>query len=138
MLKTPTWKHFAAFIYDIFPIFGILVVTSGITLVFRQGNDVQPYTWWFILLVYLEISIYYIYFWKVGGQTIGMKAWKLKIIPKNNNQTSLTWPQSILRFFVGVFSTLLAGLGIFWKTFSKENLTWMDIISQSQTITTDD
>lgn len=138
MLTTSIWKHFAAFIYDIFPLFGILVITSGLTLVFRSGNDVHAYTWWFIALIYCEIALYYIYFWKVGGQTIGMRAWKIKIKPKKINQKELSWFQACLRFLVGLLSIALLGLGIFWKVFSKNKSTWMDMISNSQTLDTDD
>ncbi|MCF6288151.1 MAG: RDD family protein [Proteobacteria bacterium] len=133
MLNISIWKHLAAFVYDIFPVLGIIIVTSGITLMFRLGSDVSPYTWWFMLIIYLEIALYYIYFWKKSGQTIGMKAWKIKIKPCSPNQSHLTWRQASLRFIVGIVSTLMLGLGVLWKLFSKNNLTWMDMVSQSVT-----
>ncbi len=136
MLKPPIWKHFAAFVYDIFPILGILILTSGTILVFRSGNDVQPYTWWFILITYLEVALYYIYSWKIGGQTIGMKAWKIKL-KSLNEQEQITWAQSTFRFIAGVVSTLLLGAGIFWKLFSNEQKSWMDLISSSLTVSED-
>ncbi len=133
MSKTNVLKHIAAFVYDIFPVLGILIVTSGTTLILRSGNEVQAHTWWFQVFIFCEIALYYIYFWKVGGQTIGMKAWKIHIKPNDENQPQLSWKQASMRFVFGVFSTALLGLGLFWKFFSKEDKSWMDLVSASHT-----
>jgi uncharacterized RDD family membrane protein YckC len=133
MSKTPVWKHFAAFIYDVFPIAGILLVTSMVVLLAREGTEVERYSIWFSVLLISEVSFYYIYSWKIGGQTLGMRAWKIKIIPNNTHQTQITWAQSIARFLIGTLSTLLIGLGLFWKTFSTKKKSWMDSISRSET-----
>ncbi len=134
MPKTNVLKHIAAFVYDIFPVVGILIVTSGLTLILRTGNEVQAHTHWFQALILCEISLYYIYFWKVGGQTIGMKAWKIQIVPNDKRKEQLSWKQASLRFIVGVLSTAFLGLGLFWKYFSKEGKSWMDLVSDSHTI----
>ncbi|MBL4773655.1 MAG: RDD family protein [Alcanivoracaceae bacterium] len=133
MLITPIWKHFSAFIYDLFPLVGIFILTSFIVLLFRKGENVEPFSAWFIVLIYSEIAFYYIYSWKKGGQTLGMRAWKMKIIPNQSNQTNISWTQAFMRFFIGVISTLFLGTGLFWKLFSKRKLSWMDIISDSET-----
>lgn len=133
MSITPIWKHFAAFLYDVFPLIGVLLVTSLVVLLARGGVEVERYSPWFIALLLFEFSAYYIYSWKVGGQTLGMRAWKMKIFPKNTHQKTLTWGQACLRFIVGTISTVLLGLGLFWKLFSKNKESWMDIISHSET-----
>lgn len=134
MPKTNVFKHLAAFVYDVFPVIGLLIVTSGITLVLRAGDGVKAHTWWFQAIILFEIACYYIYFWKVGGQTIGMKAWKIHIQPNNKNQSHLSWKQASLRFVVGILSTALLGTGLFWKIFSKDGKSWMDFASDSYTV----
>lgn len=131
MSKTNVLKHIAAFVYDVFPVIGILIVTSGITLILRTGDEVQAHTWWFQVFIFCEIALYYIYFWKVGGQTIGMKAWKIHIKPNNENQHQLSWKQASMRFIVGLFSTAFLGAGLYWKFFSKDGRSWMDLASNS-------
>ena len=133
MNNSSIWKHYAAFIYDIFPILGIVLLTSGITLLLRGGIEAPAGNPWFRSLIIFEIIIYYVYSWKVGGQTLGMRAWKIKIVSNDKNQ-DLSWSHSLLRFFVGVLSTLTFGFGIIWKMFSKENKSWMDLCSHSKTI----
>jgi uncharacterized RDD family membrane protein YckC len=132
MSQTPIWKHFAAFIYDVFPILGIFLLTSLFVALVRKGDIVEPHTFWFSFLIFFELAGYYIYSWKVGGQTLGMRAWKMKIIPNQVNQATLTWTQAFLRFMVGMVSFLLLGSGLFWKFFTKNNHSWMDNISHSQ------
>ncbi|MFK8013145.1 MAG: RDD family protein [Marinicellaceae bacterium] len=133
MTKTPIWKHFAAFIYDVFPIAGLLIVTSMIVLILRGGVEVERFSSWFSLLLLSEIALYYVYSWKIGGQTLGMRAWKIKIIPTDINQNQISWNQATLRFVAGLLSTLLVGLGLFWKILSPSKKSWMDLISQSET-----
>lgn len=133
MPRTPIWKHFAAFIYDVFPIAGIFLLTSLIVLLVRNGVEVERYSLWFTTVLLAEVALYYIYSWKLGGQTLGMRAWKIKIIPNKSNQHQLTWGQAIARFFVGILSTALLGLGLFWKILSQSNRSWMDLVSGSDT-----
>lgn len=130
MHNTPIWKHFAAFIYDLFPILGMFLLTTLIVVLMRNGEEVKPHTLWFDLILIAELTFYYTYSWKAGGQTLGMRAWKFKIIPSSQNNC-MTWSQTSLRFLVGIISTLLLGAGIFWKLFSENGLTWMDKVSQS-------
>ncbi|MDK1289193.1 RDD family protein [Pseudoalteromonas umbrosa] len=55
------------------------------------------------LLVIVSVS-FFSYFWTKSGQTIGMRAWRLKV--QNPNGQLLTWPQAILRSLAA-----LLGLG---------------------------
>lgn len=132
MFNTPVWKHFAAFVYDIFPLLGVFIATSLIVMLLRGGEIVEPGNIWFSLLLLFELVFYYVYSWKKGGQTLGMRAWKIKIIPQNENQKNLSWKQSLLRFIVGCVSTLCLGLGILWKILSDSKTSWMDMISHSE------
>lgn len=132
MRTTSPLKHFAAFIYDLFPVVGLFILTSLIVLIIRKGEIVDQHTLWFDLLIFTEMTFYFVYSWKVGGQTLGMRAWKMKIV---SAEGQLTWVQAFIRYFVGIVSTLLLGLGLFWKLFSKDNSSWMDILSRSKTIT---
>lgn len=133
MPVTPIWKHFAALLYDIFPLIGVFLATSLLVLILRGGTPVERYSPWFIGILLFEFGFYYIYSWKVGGQTLGMRAWKMKVFPIDPQQNNLSWAQATVRLFVGMISTLLVGAGLFWKLFSKNKHSWMDIISRSET-----
>ena len=122
MNKTQLWKHVAALIYDIFPILALFLTTSLLSIMLRQGEEVQPSTWWFQGLLLLEVYFYFAYSWKKGGHTLGMRAWKIQIHSFNK----LSWTQVTLRFFTGLISTLLMGAGLWSRRFSNKKWTWMD------------
>lgn len=54
--------------------------------------------------VVLWISAFFLWFWKRGGQTLGMRAWRLRIFSTNN--APMTWSRLVLRLVAS-----LAGLG---------------------------
>ena len=136
MHETKLWKHFASYFYDIFPVLGVLLLTNLLVLFARDGVEVPANTLWFSFLIFFEIGFYYIHSWKIGGQTLGMRAWKIKIV-SNSNSDNITYIQATLRFVTGIISSLMLGLGLFWKLFSKKNLSWMDMVSQTSTINTE-
>jgi uncharacterized RDD family membrane protein YckC len=120
--QSKLWKHIAALIYDIFPILGMFLVTSLFFVLLRSGEEVKPHTIWFQLVLLAEVFFYFTYSWKTGGQTIGMRAWKIGIA----NYSRLNWPQVTLRFITGLLSTCLLGLGLWYRSWSPKQLTWMD------------
>ncbi|MCX7552620.1 RDD family protein [Marinicella sp. S1101] len=130
MYKSQLWKHLAALVYDIFPILALFLTTSLILILFRQGQEVQPRTFWLQAILFLEVFLYFAYSWKLGGQTLGMRAWKIKI----ENHQQLTWPDVTWRFLVGIFSTALLGLGWWSRRFNLNNLTWMDMACKQRVI----
>lgn len=130
--KTQLWKHLAALIYDIFPIIALFLTTSLLLIMFRQGAEIQPRTFWFQILLFLEVFFYFAYSWKKGGHTLGMRAWKIRI----ENHQSLSWRDVGLRFITGIISTLLFGAGLWSRRFNNKKWTWMDLACRQTVIDT--
>ncbi|MCB1581932.1 MAG: RDD family protein [Marinicella sp.] len=120
--KSKLWKHLAALVYDIFPILGLFLVTSLIMVVFRRGEEVVAGTLWFQLLLLSEFYLYFTYSWKKGGQTLGMRAWKIGIA----DYQQLSWTEVTIRLMIGLVSTILLGLGLWSRLWDKNQQTWMD------------
>jgi uncharacterized RDD family membrane protein YckC len=125
-----TWRHVAAFVYDLFPIIGLWLLTSVVVVLLRGGNEVPPGTLWFQLLLMAECVFYFTFSWIKGGQTLGMRAWKIGI----ENHQNMSWWQTLARFLVGLLSTILFGAGLWCKKFNHANLSWMDIVSGHRTV----
>src|SRR5690606_9532907 len=115
-----TWRHVAAFVYDVFPMIGLWLLTSVVVVLLRGGNEVPPGTLWFQLLLIAECVFYFVFSWIKGGQTLGMRAWKIGI----ENHQNMSWWQSLARFVVGLLSTILFGVGLWYKKFNRANLSW--------------
>ena len=122
MKKSKLWKHVAALIYDVFPILALFLITSLILIVIRQGDEVRPRTFWMQLILLFEVYLYFTYSWKKGGQTLGMRAWKIVI----QDHQLISWQQVSLRFAAGVISILCLGMGLWSRKFSATQTTWMD------------
>ncbi|ADJ28579.1 RDD family protein [Nitrosococcus watsonii] len=66
-------------------------------------------------------------FWTHGGQTLGMRAWRIKV--QQPNGQLITWRQALLRFGAAFLSWLPLGAGFWWVLIDKEGQTWHDRLS---------
>ncbi|WP_027672091.1 RDD family protein [Rheinheimera baltica] len=72
-----------------------------------HADFITQHKLWFQLYSVLCFFWFYLYFWCKGGQTLGMRAWRLLLVQQNGEAISLK--QAVLR----AFSALL-GLGNIW------------------------
>ena len=97
------FKQLIAMLYDSLLIASILFLATAILLPFNRGEAVGgPFYSLYLLFV---IYIFYSWFWHKSGQTLGMKAWKIRIIDDYGYNPS--WPISFLRLFVATFPPAL-------------------------------
>ena len=122
------FKQLAAMVYDSLLILAILFVAVGITILFNRGVAIDPplvYMFFFIV-----IFVFYGWFWKKSGQTLGMRAWKIQIVSEIGGYPS--WPVSFLRLVFAMFSFACIGMGYWWRIFKP--YTWHDKLSQTKVI----
>ncbi len=89
----------------------------------QHPNLHSSYQAWILLWV----VGFYVWFWSRGGQTLGMRAWRLKVQHPNGQCISL--PRAITR----VFASLL-GLGNLFILLSKDKLALQDTICQTEVV----
>ena len=123
-------RRLMAIIYDLFLLLALLFIATSAVMVFNQGNAIVPghplYAYYVSCLLIISFC-FYGWFWTHGGQTLGMKTWKMKL--QQNNGHAVTWPLACIRFITAVFSWSAAGLGFFWSLFNPQKRTWHDIAS---------
>lgn len=123
-------RRMLAIIYDLFLLLALLYIATSAVMVFNQGNAIVPghplYAFYVSCLLIISFC-FYGWFWTHGGQTLGMKTWKMKL--QRNNGDAVTWPLAFIRFITAVFSWSAAGLGFFWSLFNPQKRTWHDIAS---------
>lgn len=121
-------RRFAAMLYDAFLVVALwMTSTTLLVSLFTDGAEAQGL--WFQIFLYAELAAFYIFFWRLKGQTLGMQVWKIRVLTKNGGK--LSYRQCLIRFVVGTVSTLAFGLGFIWMYFNKERLTLHDIASGS-------
>jgi uncharacterized RDD family membrane protein YckC len=71
--------------------------------------------------------LFFTWFWVHGGQTLGMKAWRLRLVGPGG--AAVGWRTALIRFAAGVLSALPAGLGLWWAALDRERRAWHDRLS---------
>ncbi|MGD2074802.1 MAG: RDD family protein [Gammaproteobacteria bacterium] len=123
------FRRLAALFYDSLLLLAIWFVATALLLPFTGGEAVRPHNP--LLPTYLLLIAFFFYgwFWMHGGQTLGMRAWKLQL--RNLRPGPLSWWQLLLRFLVAIPSAALFGLGYLWLLVDRRKLTWHDRYSET-------
>ncbi|MBQ0725262.1 MAG: RDD family protein [Cycloclasticus sp.] len=125
-------RRLAVIVYDAFLLIAVLFFATIILLPFQQGNAFEPSSWLYSLYLLLVSFLFYAWFWTRGGQTLGLLAWKLRVV--NENGLPISWQQAALRFASAWISWGLLGLGLMWMLVNKDRLMWHDLISKTRLV----
>jgi len=123
-------RRLMAIIYDLFLLLALLLVATITAMILNQGTIESGHHFHPIFSIYLLIIsfAFYGWFWTHGGQTLGMKTWKMKL--QQENGQPVTWPLALIRFITALISWSAAGLGFFWSLLHPQRRTWHDIASK--------
>lgn len=125
------FRRFAAISYDCFLLLAVLFLAAAVLLLFNAGHAVTIKI--ITLPYYLLVSfIFYGWFWTHKGQTIGLKAWKLRL--QTLEGQPLTWKHALIRFLAALLSWGLLGLGFLWLLVDKNNYTLHDYLSKTRLV----
>jgi len=123
-------KRLAALIYDLLVMIGLLFCVSAAWIGFNGGQAVSgPF---YNTSLFLTVFLFNAYFWTRSGQTIGMMAWRLRV--QTVNGYTLSWTQSLIRFFSAILSIACVGLGYWVMLLNDEHLTWHDRFSGTRVV----
>lgn len=125
----PLWRRFAAMFYDLFPLLGLWIVGAGLwVLVFHRGYDPQhPNLASRVLLdawLFVITAAYFVISWTRVGATIGMRAWKLRLVHEHGAQVGSAL--ALKRFVLAVLSLAVLGAGFWYAWFDGGRRTWHD------------
>ncbi len=76
--------------------------------------------------------LFFGWFWTHSGQTIGMRAWRLRVVTEDGQ--TITWAQALMRFISAALSWVAIGLGYLWSVFEVEKRTWHDMASNTRLV----
>jgi uncharacterized RDD family membrane protein YckC len=155
-------KRLLAILYDSFLLIAVLFLAVAVILLLSGGYQFEAGNPLMTIYLLLVSFVFFGWFWTHGGQTLGMRAWKLRI--QQGDGKTITWRQVAIRFitalpawivlFIGI--TLTAGIplhaypwleqlsrlpkglilivGIFWLVFDQWPDGWRDKISDTRII----
>ncbi len=109
----PLWRRLFALTYDLLIVVAIVMVvglacqlaTGGELIRTGSHASVPP---WYPLLQGAVIAAYFISSWRRGGQTLGMRPWRIRLVSADGGTVSLQ--QSLLRVLVVAAPLLVLAL----------------------------
>jgi uncharacterized RDD family membrane protein YckC len=129
-------RRFAALLYD-----GLLLVALtipyGLIVVLIHGGAVTeasgPVRWEAFRAGGLAlIGAYYVLNWTRSGQTLGMRAWRLRAVTDSGQP--LTVARAVARFLWGAAAWAPFGLGVLWLYADPEHLALHDRLSRTRVV----
>lgn len=122
-------KQLLAMVYDSLLLFAVLFFATAVALLFNDGEAIESSPL-FTLYLMFTLFTYYAWFWRKSGQTLGMSAWKIRIVDETGANPG--WISSYLRLCCALLSLLCLGLGYLWRFFKP--FTWHDRLSRTRVI----
>jgi len=131
-LPTPSLlRHLAAMVYDTLLVIALVFVVNalalGVVVWLSHGTQevLDPLLGQFLFV--LCFFGFYTAFWMKGGQTLGMQAWRIRLVREDGGNPTLA--QAVLRCAGAVLSLACFGLGYLWKLVDRDNRYWHDRLS---------
>jgi len=139
----PLWRILAAMAYDSILVIAIWMVVTFIILSFFGVENARTLEGEAVVLdpIYKNITFtamivsawaFYGWFWTHSGQTLGMQAWRIRVVSKQGQP--ITVAQSVVRFGAAMVSWLLLGIGYWMMVFNSEKETLHDKVSNTRLV----
>lgn len=118
-------RRLAACLYDGLVLVAVLMVASALW-VGASRAAVPPGDWLFRGYLLAITAVFFAAFWH-RGETLGMRAWKLRIVADDRQPPG--WGRGLLRFACALLSWMALGLGFLWVLVDRDRLAWHDRLS---------
>lgn len=129
----PLWRHLLAMLYDTLLIVPLFMAAAALWVALLGPTDninepavpaaLQWCGWGVILLVFFGI------FWRRTGQTLGMQAWRLRLVTESGAPP--TWRQVATRLAGAAVSFAALGIGFWWRFIPPQRRYWHDRLSKT-------
>lgn len=121
-------------VYDSLILFALIFIATFLLMQILGGEIAASDRWILQVSALLVAYLYFGWFWTHGGQTVGMRAWRFRVV--DNRYDALGWRLATLRFLFAMVSWLALGLGFLWAAWDPERRAWHDRWSQSRLVRT--
>jgi len=109
-----------------------MMVLTVAAIVARGGEAIGPGSPWFQGLLLASWWLYFAWCWTHGGQTIGMRAWRLVL--ESTDDSPIGWGCASRRFLAAFLSAAPLGLGYLWSLVDRDRLCWHDRLTRTRIV----
>ena len=136
-------RRLAAMFYDSVLLFSVLVIaTSAVVIPYEYIAGVsypQEETLYGLglqLFLVAAIVLFFLFFWVRGGQTLGMRSWRLRLVRDDGSE--LRPRDALLRLVWAALCLAPAGAGLLWMLVDRDRLTCYDRLSHTRPVMVED
>ncbi|MDH5275203.1 MAG: RDD family protein [Gammaproteobacteria bacterium] len=126
------FRRVAAGGYDALLLGAIWMLVTLIIVAIRGGAPVPAGEPAYQLLLLVTAALFFITSWVRGGQTLGMRAWRLRVETAAGQPLDLR--TAVFRFMAGLLTIATGGIGLFWLWFDPDSLTWHDRLAGTRIV----
>jgi len=130
----PLASRLAAMAYDWLLLAALLFVVTLILILARGGAALAPGTGWYTTLLIGVSFAFYGWFWTHGGQTLGLRAWRLRV--ERSDGHPLGWIDAARRFGASAVLFVPPAVGLLWILVDPRRSAWHDRLSRTRIVQT--
>lgn len=134
------FRRLASIIYDSLLVMGLIVLAMTLVVILLgvflgwDGIDTaalrrNPF---YIAYLCLVPALFFIGFWSLAGETLGMRAWRMRIVRLDGGRPTLG--EATLRYIAAILSWAVLGLGFLWILFDRDRMAWHDRLSGTRLV----
>ena len=122
------FRSLAALLYDLLLAVALAFIATFALLPLTHGEAILTSTQGltghlYHALLFLLVFAYFGWCWTRTGQTLGMKAWRIRLLAPEGRRPD--WADAVLRFAIGAAITLMAVAGLVYLLRSNH---WPDVL----------
>lgn len=133
------FHRLAALFYDLVLLFGVLMIAVTFLIIPYQlvlgvpfPHDEPLHRLGLRLYLVAVIGLFFTFFWVRGGQTLGLRTWRLRLVREDGRP--LRPGDALRRLLWATLCLAPAGAGLWWMLFDRERLTAYDRLSHTRPI----
>jgi uncharacterized RDD family membrane protein YckC len=132
-------RRLMAMLYDTFLVLPLIMFSVAIALGLQSalmsgtggsGADIALPPLAVQCIAVLAVITFFSIFWLKNGQTLGMQAWRIKLVRSDGDDVTLR--DCVVRCLAALLSALCLGLGYLWCLFDRQGRTWHDRLSGTE------
>jgi uncharacterized RDD family membrane protein YckC len=121
------WRRMACFVYEGMLLFGVVMISAYLFSSLTQQRHALQGRHGLQAFLFVVLGIYFVFFWSRSGQTLAMKAWRLRLVD-NRTGRPLSQGRALLRFVVS-WVWFLPALASGWLGgLSAKETAWLALI----------
>lgn len=132
VIPAPLWRRLAAAVYDAFLLGAIWMAAALVDVLVRDALALPYHAGMFRAYLFLVGLAFFGFFWTHGGQTLGMRAWRLQV--RRRDGLPLRWLDAAVRYAFAWVAWAPLGLGVLWCAVDARRRAWHDTLSGTEVV----